>query len=136
MSSKSVYNTCINLMKKGVGVEPKENENCGDFHIRLEDTNGNVIDPTPPPYSFFPKMEYKKWSMENQKKVWSIYQKKIKNMTKQERISMKKKLYKNTIKRQCPYNVYAYWCHHKDLKIVVGSCGYYINKNTIFWEFG
>ena len=130
------YNQCLSLLKNGVGVEPKETIESGDFHIWLEDDDGKIIDPTPPPYSFFPKLEYKKWSMSNQKKVWSKYQQIIKNMTKTQRISMKKNLYKNPQIRQCPYNVYAYWCYHKHLKIVVGSCGYYIDNNTIFWEFG
>ncbi len=132
----SKYKQCLSLLKNGVGVEPKETIESGDFHIWLEDDDGKIIDPTPPPYSFFPKLEYKKWSMSNQKKVWSKYQHIIKNMTKTQRISMKKNLYKNPKIRQCPYNVYSYWCYNKHFKIVVGSCGYYIDNNTIFWEFG
>ena len=125
------------LMKNGIGVNPSEgghDKDMNDCHVWLEDENGKIIDPTPPAYPY--KMEYKPFDKTEQIRIWNQYKTKIVSFGKDGRRAMKKQFYENPRSRCCGYNVFAYWSHNKHLKIVVGSAGFHIGKDTIFWEFG
>ena len=115
-----------------IGKAPNEDTaHYNDCHFWLEDADGKIIDPTPPAYEG--KRHYKKFSLGKQKEIYKIWNTRLKARGKKR---TRNEFYNEPLDRCCQLNVYAYWYHHKELKVCIGSLGFETKKGQIFWEFG
>ena len=79
------------------------------------------------------KKNYKKFSLNKQKEIYKVWEMRLKARGKKR---TRNEFYNEPLDRCCQFNVYAYWYHHKKLKIVIGSLGFTKPNGKIFWEFG
>tara|TARA_R110000751_G_scaffold206514_1_gene310559 strand:+ start:390 stop:794 length:405 start_codon:yes stop_codon:yes gene_type:complete len=120
------------LMKHNIGTLPNEDTaHYGDCHFWLETDKGHIIDPTPA--AMKGKKNYKKFSLNKQKEIYKVWEMRLKARGKKR---TRNEFYNEPLDRCCQFNVYAYWYHHKKLKIIIGSLGFTQPNGKIFWEFG
>ena len=120
------------LMAQGVGNEPNEGTaTYNDCHFWLQDANGKIIDPTPSAKKG--KLHYKQFGTKKSKEIYKVWNERLKTRGK---TRTRNEFYNEPLDRCCQFNVYAYWYHHKELKVCIGSLGFERPNGKIFWEFG
>tara|TARA_R110002126_G_scaffold257486_1_gene400475 strand:- start:255 stop:611 length:357 start_codon:yes stop_codon:yes gene_type:complete len=115
-----------------IGNAPNEaTANYNDCHFWLQDSNGKIIDPTPPANEG--TLHYKQFGKKKSNEIYKIWNTRLKARGKKR---TRNEFYNEPLDRCCQFNVYAYWYHHKELKVCIGSLGFETKKGQIYWEFG
>ena len=121
--------------ESGIGIQPQNGTKLkfNDCHVWLVSPSGEICDPTPATYPY--ERHYRPFPC-NRDKYFRHYWSQYLLLEKEERRQLVHELYENPKPMNCGFNAIAFWKHHKDHKIVVGSLGFDIGNGRILWEYG